>query len=140
MGYKIMGNIKRFGVSVEEELLKKFDEVIERQGYNNRSEAIRDLIRDYLVKEKWRMKKEKIIGNISVIYEHDVYDLSNKLIDIQHNYHDVIISTLHVHFDEKNCLEVILVKGRVQRIKKLYNEISSLKWVKHTDISLTDIL
>ncbi|MEN2983653.1 MAG: nickel-responsive transcriptional regulator NikR [Dictyoglomaceae bacterium] len=135
-----MGNIKRFGVSVEEELLKKFDEVIERQGYNNRSEAIRDLIRDYLVKEKWRMKKEKIIGNISVIYEHDVYDLSNKLIDIQHNYHDVIISTLHVHFDEKNCLEVILVKGRVQRIKKLYNEISSLKWVKHTDISLTDIL
>ncbi|MCS7202694.1 MAG: nickel-responsive transcriptional regulator NikR [Dictyoglomus sp.] len=140
MDYKIMGNIKRFGVSVEEELLKKFDEVIERQGYNNRSEAIRDLIRDYLVKEKWRMKKEKIIGNISVIYEHDVYDLSNKLIDIQHNYHDVIISTLHVHFDEKNCLEVILVKGRVQRIKKLYNEISSLKWVKHTDISLTDIL
>ncbi|MCX7941971.1 MAG: nickel-responsive transcriptional regulator NikR [Dictyoglomaceae bacterium] len=135
-----MSNVKRFGVSVEEELLIKFDELIGKQGYKNRSEAIRDLIRDYLIKEKWEVKREKIIGSINIIYEHDIYDLSNKLTDIQHHYHDIIISTLHVHFDEKNCLEVILVKGKVQRIKKLYYEISSLKWVKHTSISITDII
>lgn len=135
-----MNNLKRFGVSVEEELLKKFDEILEKRGYNNRSEAIRDLIRDYIVKEKWEVKGEKIVGNISIIYEHDIYDLANKLTDIQHNYYDIIISTLHVHFDERNCLEVILVKGKVQRVKNLYNEISSLKWVKHTSISVTDII
>lgn len=135
-----MNNIKRFGVSIEEELLKRFDEIIENRGYNSRSEAIRDLIRDYLVKEKWEVKRERIIGSISIIYEHHIYDLSNKLTDIQHHYHDVIISTLHVHFDEKNCLEIILVKGKVEKVKKLYDEISSLKWVKHTSISITDVI
>ncbi len=135
-----MADIKRFGVSIEEDLLNKFDKIIGEKGYNSRSEAIRDLIRDYIIKEKWELKSEKVAGSISIVYEHDVYGLSEKLTDIQHHYCDVIISTLHVHLDEKNCLEVILVRGEVEKIKKLYNEISSLKWVRHTNISITDII
>jgi len=135
-----MGMIKRFGVSIEKDLLEVFDKIIEEKGYNSRSEAIRDIIRDYIVREKWNIKKEKVIGSISLVYEHDVYGLADKLTDIQHHYHDVIISTLHVHFDEKNCLEVILVRGKVEKIKKLYDELSSLKWVRHTNISITDII
>jgi CopG family nickel-responsive transcriptional regulator len=132
--------IKRFGVSIEKDLLEVFDKIIEEKGYNSRSEAIRDIIRDYIVREKWNIKKEKVVGSISLVYEHDVYGLADKLTDIQHHYHDVIISTLHVHFDEKNCLEVILVRGKVEKIKKLYDELSSLKWVRHTNISITDII
>lgn len=135
-----MTKIVRFGVSVEEDLLENFDKIIKNKGYNSRSEAIRDLMRDYIIKEKWNIKSEKVAGSISLIYEHDVYGLSEKLTDIQHHYHDVIISTLHVHLDEKNCMEVILVRGKVEKIKKLYNEISSLKWVRHTNISITDII
>lgn len=135
-----MSYIKRFGVSVEEDLLEKFDEIIEKHGYTSRSEALRDLIRDYIVKEKWETKSERIAGTISVIYDHNVHGLVDKLIDIQHHYHEIIISTLHVHFDEKNCLEVIVVNGKVEKVKKLYDEISSLKWVRHTNISITDIL
>ncbi|MGB9811883.1 MAG: nickel-responsive transcriptional regulator NikR [Dictyoglomus turgidum] len=135
-----MAKIVRFGVSIEEDLLENFDKIIENKGYNSRSEAIRDLIRDYIIKEKWNLKKEKVAGSISLIYEHDVYGLSEKLTDIQHHYHDVIISTLHVHLDEKNCMEVILVRGKVEKIKRLYDELSSLKWVRHTNIAITDII
>ncbi len=135
-----MSMIKRFGVSIEKDLLEVFDKIIEEKGYNSRSEAIRDIIRDYIVREKWNIKKEKVVVSISLVYEHDVYSLADKLTDIQHHYHDVIISTLHVHFDEKNCLEVILVRGKVEKIKKLYDELSSLKWVRHTNISITDII
>lgn len=135
-----MSYIKRFGVSVEDDLLEKFDEIIEKHGYTSRSEAIRDLIRDFIVREKWEIKGEKIAGTISIIYDHDVHGLVDKLTDIQHHYHDIIISTLHVHFDKRNCLEVIVVNGKVETVKKLYDEISSLKWVRHTNISITDIL
>jgi CopG family nickel-responsive transcriptional regulator len=132
--------IKRFGVSIEDELLERFDEVIGKKGYNSRSEAIRDLIRDYIIKEKWETKDIKVAGTISIIYDHDIHGLVDKLLDIQHHFHDIIISTLHIHFDEKNCLEVLVIKGKVERIKKLYDEISSIKWVKHTNISITDTI
>jgi CopG family nickel-responsive transcriptional regulator len=132
--------IKRFGVSIEDELLERFDEVIGKKGYNSRSEAVRDLIRDYIIKEKWETKGIKVAGTISIIYDHDIHGLVDKLLDIQHHFHDIIISTLHIHFDEKNCLEVLVIKGKVERIKKLYDEISSIKWVKHTNISITDTI
>lgn len=135
-----MSKIIRFGVSIEKELLDAFDEIIERKGYNSRSEAIRDLIRDFIIREKWNRGKEKVAGSISLVYEHDVYGLSEKLTEIQHHYHDVIISTLHIHLDEKNCMEIILVRGMIEKIKKLYDEISSLKWVRHTNISVTDVI
>ncbi|MFN3698606.1 MAG: nickel-responsive transcriptional regulator NikR [Dictyoglomus sp.] len=135
-----MKKIIRFGVSIEKDLLDNFDKIIEEKGYNSRSEAIRDLIRDYIIKEKWNIGKDMVAGSISLVYEHDVYGLSEKLTDIQHHYHDVIISTLHIHLDEKNCMEVILVRGEIGEIKKLYDELSSLKWVRHTNISVTDII
>lgn len=135
-----MGKIIRFGVSIEKDLLDSFDEIIEKKGYNSRSEAIRDIIRDFIIKEKWNRGKEKVAGSISLVYEHDVYGLSEKLTEVQHHYHDVIISTLHIHLDEKNCMEIILVRGKIEKIKKLYDEISSLKWVRHTNISVTDVI
>ncbi|PMQ01403.1 MAG: nickel-responsive transcriptional regulator NikR [Dictyoglomus sp. NZ13-RE01] len=135
-----MGNLIRFGISLEEDLLEKFDEVIKKKGYNSRSEAIRDLLRDYIIKEKWERKSETIAGTISIIYDHHVHGLVEKLTDIQHHYHDIIISTMHVHFDEKNCLEVIIFRGRVEKVKNLYDDISSIKWVRHTNISLTDLI
>ena len=106
-----MNNVVRFGVSIDDKLLKKFDNVIEDKGYVNRSEAIRDLIRDLLVKEETSEPDMEVIGTLTLIYSHHESEIPEKLNDIQHSYHLNIISTVHVHLDEHNCLEVLLLRG-----------------------------
>jgi len=106
--------IVRFGVSMEKSLLKSFDELILRKGYTNRSEAVRDLIRDRLVEEEWRGGEKEMIGTITLVYNHHTRGLSDTLTDLQHHFHELIISTMHLHLDEENCLEVLAVKGRGQ--------------------------
>jgi CopG family nickel-responsive transcriptional regulator len=130
--------ITRFGISLERMLLEKFDNLIEKKGYANRSEAIRDLIRDSLVQEEWESSpNNETVGTITIVYSHDTRELADKLTDIQHHHHDIIISTMHVHLDEHNCLEVIAVKGKAKDIKAVADRLIGTKGVKHGKLTLT---
>jgi CopG family transcriptional regulator, nickel-responsive regulator len=123
--------LQRIGVSIEEKLLTQFDSLIESKGYTNRSEAIRDLIRECLVEEEWRKGGGESVGTITLVYNHHLREMADKLTDLQHQYHEKIISVLHVHLDAHNCLEVIVVKGEKVDIQAIAGKLSSLKGVKH---------
>ena len=125
-----MPNLVRFGVSLEDDLLSKFDRHIKRHKYTNRSEAIRDLIREELIKEEWTENKE-VTGAITIVYDHHARELVNKVMDIQHDYHDSILSTQHIHLDHHNCFEIIVTRGKATEIEKLFMKLKSLKSVKH---------
>lgn len=126
-----MGEVIRFGVSIDERLLKRFDRLTSRKGYANRSEAIRDLIRDHLVEEEWDKEDKETVGTISLVYNHKIRELTNILIDLQHHYCLEIISTMHIHLDEHNCLEVLIVKGKAKRIREIADKLISTKGVKY---------
>ncbi len=130
-----MSNLVRFGISLEKQLLRKFDERIKESKYTNRSEAIRDLIREDLVKKEWQESRE-VTGAITLVYYHHKRELVNRLIDIQHDYHDNILSTQHIHLDDDNCLEVIITKGRPKEIEELYGKLKSSKGVKHAGFAM----
>ncbi|WP_297065704.1 nickel-responsive transcriptional regulator NikR [Thermococcus sp.] len=129
--------VVRFGVSVPEELLEKFDRIIERKGYVNRSEAIRDLMRDFIIRHEWETGDSEVAGTITMLYNHDEADVVKELLDLQHEYLEEIISSIHVHMDEHNCLEVVLVKGKASRIKEIADRLLSLKGVKHGKLVMT---
>lgn len=130
-------SLKRFGVSMDEILLKKFDELISEKNYKNRSEAIRDIIRENLVSEEWKNEKGEKVGTVTLIYNHHKRGISEKLNEIQHHLHEYILSSMHIHLDEENCLEVIIVKGQARRIIDLVNRLISLKGVKHGKFVMT---
>ncbi|UCF49548.1 MAG: nickel-responsive transcriptional regulator NikR [Thermoplasmatales archaeon] len=129
--------ITRFGVSIEPELLKKFDRMIKKEGYENRSEAIRDLIRAGLIDEKSKNPDENVIGTLTMIYDHHTGNLTNKLLGLQHNHHTEILSTTHIHVDHHNCLEVLVLKGKSGRVQKLADSIKALKGIKHGELVIT---
>jgi CopG family nickel-responsive transcriptional regulator len=128
--------VARFGISLDEGLLKRFDRVIARKGYVNRSEAIRDLIRDTLVKEEWAEGTGETVGTITLVYSHDVRELADTLTDIQHGFHDSVVSTMHIHLDGHNCLEVLVVRGRGRDIRKIADRLIGTKGVKHGKLTL----
>ena len=130
-----MNSIKRFGVSIEDDLLKKFDDYIRSKNYTNRSEALRDLIRKELVEEQWIKADKDAAGAIVLVYDHHKRELADSLVDIQHDYHKIIISTQHIHLNHNMCLEVIVVSGKINEIYQLESKLKSIKGVKH--ISLT---
>jgi CopG family nickel-responsive transcriptional regulator len=122
----------RFGVSVEEDLFQDFEEMIAAKGYTNRSEAIRDLMRDCLLEEKLlRNKEEQVVGSLTFVYNHQIRDLSDRLTEIQHFHHQEIISALHIHLDEHNCLEVLVIKGLLKNVQFIAGKILSEKGVLH---------
>ncbi len=128
-----MDILKRFGVSIEEKLLRKFDHYVKSRGYKNRSEALRDLIRKELVDNQWTDGvNEEVAGAIIIVYNHHQKELVDNIIKIQHNYHRLIISSQHIHLDHKTCLEVIVVKGMITDLFKLENKLKVIKGVKHT--------
>lgn len=126
----------RFGVSLPAELLERFDLVIERKGYANRSEAIRDLIRDYLVGEEIKADAE-VVGTLTLVYDHHVPDLDLKMKETQHEFYKNILSNLHFHLDHDNCLEIIVLKGRCSLIQKLADKLIGLRGVKHGKLVFT---
>jgi len=136
-GGVIAMSIVRFGVSIPQELLDKFDQIIEEKGYVNRSEAIRDLIRDFIVRHEWEVGDEEVAGTITMLYNHDEAEVVKELLDLQHDYLEEIVSSLHVHMDEHNCLEVVIVKGKAHRIKEIADRLLSLKGVKHGKLVMT---
>jgi len=129
--------ITRFGVSIKPELLDKFDKIIKKKGYNNRSEAIRDIIRKSLVKEDTIAPDSEVMGTLTMIYDHHEGTLTNKLLDLQHEHHNEILSTTHIHVDHHNCLEVLVLKGKTGEINKLADNIKALKGIKHGELVIT---
>jgi CopG family nickel-responsive transcriptional regulator len=130
-------DLQRIGISIDAALLAQFDHLIESKGYTNRSEAIRDLIRDYLVEEEWRSDQGESVGTITLIYNHHLREMADKLTDLQHQYHDHIVSVLHVHLDAHNCLEVLVIKGDKANIQMIAGRLSSTKGVKHCKLVTT---
>ena len=132
-----MEKITRFGVSIEPDLLKKFDKIIKKEGYTNRSEAIRDLVRKNLIREENKDPNAESIGTLTMIYDHHTGNLTNKLLDLQHDHTKEILSTTHIHIDHNNCLEVLVLKGKTGKIQKLADNIKSLKGIKHGELVIT---
>ena len=132
-----MGKLTRFGVSLDEELLEPFDALCAVKGYSNRSEAIRDLIRKALVAEEWQQADGQGAGTLTLVYDHHKNDLARRLTQMQHDEHDIIIATLHVHLDHHNCLEVPILKGEAARVRALADKLISCKGVKHGTFSGT---
>ena len=132
-----MAKTVRFGVAMDDELLSKFDALIDRKGYENRSEAIRDLVRNLLVEEEWAGGDAETVGTITLVYDHHVHDLQDNLTDLQHNLHEAIISTVHVHLDAHNCLEVLIVRGAAAEIKAAADRLIGTKGVKHGRLTMT---
>jgi len=133
-----MPQLARFGVSLEKDLLARFDKHISEKQYPNRSEALRDLIRERLVRQEWAGGKE-IAGAIVIIYDHHRRELLNKLTEIQHRHQDMIVSSQHVHLDHDNCLEVVVVKGRPRAAERLCSDLRSQKGVKYGALTLASI-
>jgi len=132
-----MEKISRFGVSIEPELLKKFDILIEKEGYENRSEAIRDLIRKSLITTKHQNPESTAIGTLTMIYDHHSSNITDKLLKIQHDHTTEILTTTHIHIDHDNCLEVLILKGKTKNIQRLSDNIKSLKGIKHGELVMT---
>jgi CopG family nickel-responsive transcriptional regulator len=130
-----MSDIIRFGVSLEKELLEKFDILIKDKKYSNRSEAIRDLIRENLVKREWVEEKE-VAGAITLVFDHHKRELVNILTDIQHDFHKLIISSQHIHLDHDNCLEIIVVRGKPTEVRELADKLRATKGVKYGSLSI----
>ncbi len=125
-----MSKLVRFGVSLDEDLLGQFDRLIRQRKYTNRSEAIRDLIREELVKKEWTENRE-VTGAITLVYDHHARQLVNKVIDIQHDCHTCILSTQHIHLDHHNCFEIVVTRGKSKDIEALFQKLKAVKNVKH---------
>lgn len=125
-----MDNLLRFGVSLPKRLLEKFDHFISKHSYKNRSEAIRDIIRQKLLDESWNASK-CCCGVISLVYDHHQRNLLDRLTDIQHDDGDIILSSTHIHIDHEHCLEVIIVRGESKRVKRLADNLTAIKGVLH---------
>ncbi len=132
-----MGELSRIGVAIDTDLLEKFDRLIAGRGYTNRSEAFRDLIRDELVERAWESPESHVVGTVTLVYDHHVRQLSDRLTGIQHDFHRAILSTLHVHLDHDHCLEVLVVRGKAADVRKVADVLISTKGVKHGRLTIT---
>jgi len=132
-----MEKITRFGVSIEPELLEKFDRMMKKKGYSNRSEAIRDIVREHLVTEHVKNPSVEVIGTLTMIYDHHSGPLIDRLLEIQHDHYQEILTTTHIHIDHTTCLEVLVLRGKTQNIQKLADTIKALKGIKHGELVIT---
>jgi len=131
-----MSQIARFSVSVETDLLDRFLRVAKKRGWGNRSEAVRNLMRDALVREEWAANAE-IVGTITLVYDHHKRELADKLTSIQHDHHDAVLSATHIHLDHDNCLEMIAVRGAATQVQKIADALIGTRGVKHGKLSAT---
>ncbi|RCK73568.1 MAG: Nickel responsive regulator NikR [Ignavibacteriae bacterium] len=132
--------LTRFGISMEESLLNQFDKLILGKGYNNRSEAIRDLVREKIVEENTEYSNQEVFGALVFIYDHHKRDLEKNLSNFQHDYYKNIISTTHVHISHDECLEVIILKGKASLLKTIADQLLSFKGVLNGKLTLTSKL
>ncbi len=132
-----LSELKRFGVAMDASLLAAFDELITQSGYQNRSEAIRDLVRDHLVETQWQVPQSPVIGTITLVYEHHSSDIEHRLTHLQHEHTEHICAATHVHLDHDNCLEVIVVRGPSEVVRELAGQLIASRGVKHGKLVCT---
>ena len=132
-----MAGVIRFGVSLDERLLAKFDRLIDGKGYANRSEAIRDLIRESLVRKQWELGDADAVGTLTLVYDHETRELEERLTELQHAHFRTIVSTLHVHLDAHHCLEVLILRGKAALLKSIADRLIGTRGVKHGTFSAT---
>ena len=134
-----MDKAVRFGVSISPDLLKEFDEKIGEKSYTNRSEAIRDLIRDFLAREKWESSDEEVYGSLTLVYDHEKRGISDRLIDLQHQQHTHILSMMHIHLDKHRCMEMVAIKGKADEVRKISDMLTVTKGVKQGKLMMTSV-
>ncbi|MBN2581892.1 MAG: nickel-responsive transcriptional regulator NikR [Planctomycetes bacterium] len=132
-----MEKVVRFGVSMNGSLARRFDAMVKRRGYDNRSEAVRDMVRRDLIREEWEDPNSEIVGTITLVYDHRIRELGDRLIDIQHDHHDLVISTTHVHLTHEHCLEVLVVRGRARSVSRLADRVVAVRGVLHGQLVAT---
>lgn len=131
-----MSDLSRIGVSISGRLLEEFDRLIAGMGYQNRSEALRDLIRDRLVQKEWEEGDKETVGIVSLVYNHDKREIADTLVDIQHRFTRAIVASVHVHLDQHNCLEALIVRGKGAEIRKIADLLAGTKGVKHGKLTM----
>lgn len=131
--------LKRFGISMEGSLLRKFDDLVQQRGYENRSEAVRDLVREAIVQKSWEDGEQIIAGSILLFYDHHQRNLLEEMTRIQHSVHDVILATTHFHLNHDSCLELIVVKGKAKEIRELSHKLTSLKGVAYGNFTVAPV-
>jgi CopG family nickel-responsive transcriptional regulator len=132
-----MGDLSRIGIALDTDLLERFDKSIADSGYTNRSEAFRDLIRDRLVREQTAAPNATVVGTVTLIYDHHAFGVSEKLTEVQHENHDLVVSTSHAHLDHDSCLEVLIVHGKAARVQQFAELLIGLKGVQHGRLVMT---
>lgn len=132
-----MPSLIRFGISIEAPLLKDFDRLISSTGYVNRSEALRDLIRARLVEERVASGTEAVFGVLTLVYDHHQRELESRMTELQHNHHERIVTTTHIHIDHHNCLEVVMLRGTAAELRSIADALGGLKGVEHHKLVLT---
>ena len=132
-----MEELSRIGIALDSDLLDRFDRSIEKSGYTNRSEAFRDLIRDRLVRERTAAPDATVVGSVTLIYNHHASGISEKLTEVQHEHHDLVVSTTHAHLDHDSCLEVLIVHGKAGRVERFADLLIGLKGVQHGRLVMT---
>lgn len=132
-----MGKTIRFGVSLDSDLLDKFDALCDERSYQTRSEAIRDLIRNMLIQKEWEDLEGETAGTLTMVYDHHQSDLAQKLTELQHDYLDIIVTSQHVHLDHNNCMEILVLRGTGERLRDLGAKLTATKGVKHGTLNLT---
>src|SRR5208337_3376038 len=132
-----MGELSRIGIAIDSDLLKRFDRSIKKGGYTNRSEAFRDLIRDRLVKERTAAPDATVVGTVTLIFDHHASGITEKLTEVQHEHHDLVVSTSHAHLDHDSCLEVLIVHGNAARVQHFADLLIGLKGVQHGRLVMT---
>lgn len=126
-----MGILSRIGIALDSDLLKRFDRSIRHRGYTNRSEAFRDLIRDRLVTEQTAAPESTVVGTVTLIYDHHAHGVGEKLTELQHAFHQLVVSTSHAHLDHESCLEVLIVHGKSAEVEQFADRLMGLKGVQH---------
>jgi CopG family nickel-responsive transcriptional regulator len=132
-----MGELSRIGIALDSDLLKRFDQYIGKRGYTNRSEAFRDLIRDRLVTEQTTNPGSTVVGTVTLIYDHHSSGLPEKLMELQHENHELVVSTSHAHLDNDSCLEVLMVHGKSAKVEHFADRLIGLKGVQHGRLVMT---
>jgi CopG family nickel-responsive transcriptional regulator len=132
-----MGVLSRIGIALDSDLLKRFDRSIQLRGYTNRSEAFRDLIRDRLVTEQTAAPEATVVGTVTLIYDHHASGVTEKLTELQHAHHELVVSTSHAHLDHDSCLEVLIVHGKSAQVAQFADRLIGLKGVQHGRLVMT---
>jgi CopG family transcriptional regulator, nickel-responsive regulator len=132
-----MGVLSRIGIALDSDLLKRFDDLISKLGYTNRSEAFRDLIRDRLIVEQTTQRNARVVGTVTLIYDHHAHGVTEKLTELQHANHQLVVSTSHAHLDHNSCLEVLIVQGKSGHVEEFAGRLIGLKGVQHGRLVMT---